>query len=98
MTQRMPRGMYHAQHMFARHKLIPIFEKPVHMIGIHMLLEEACAPGFLVVVVNKLPLPAMSGDVDLKMGLEVSIPTDMVAVVMRIDEQPEPLRSNGAPL
>jgi hypothetical protein len=40
----------------------------------------------------------MGGDVDLKVGLEVSIPANMVAVVVRIDEQPEPFRSNGAPL
>ena len=91
-------SMHHAQRMFARHKLISIFEKLVNMIGFHRLLKKACAPRFWVVVVDELSLPTMGGDVDLKVGLEVSVPANMVAVVVRIDEQPEPYRSNGAPL
>jgi hypothetical protein len=49
-------------------------------------------------VVDELSLPTMGGDVDLKVGLEMSIPANMVTVVVRIDEQPEPFRGNGAPL
>src|ERR1051326_6212309 len=98
MTQRMPGGMYHAQHMFACHEFLSIFEKPIHMIGVQMLSKKASAPGFRVVVVDKLSLPAMGGDLDLKVGLEVAIASDVVAVVVRIDEQPELFGSNGTPL
>jgi hypothetical protein len=38
------------------------------------------------VVVDELSLPTMGGDVDLKVGLEVSIPANMIAMVVRIDE------------
>jgi hypothetical protein len=68
------------------------------MIGFHRLLKKACAPRFWVMVVDELSLPTMGGDVDLKVGLEMSIPANMVTVVVRIDEQPEPFRGNGAPL